>query len=100
MPSNLYLIERNDVWSYDEYDSAVVVADTEEEAKATHPDQDKVWDGDKGVWYSYYGLATPTRYDELSSSWVPPSSVTATYLGEAESSRLSGEVICASFNAG
>ena len=29
---NTYLVERNDNWDYDEYDSAVVVAETPEEA--------------------------------------------------------------------
>jgi len=33
----LWLISRNGVIDYDEYDSAVVVAATEEQARNTHP---------------------------------------------------------------
>jgi hypothetical protein len=97
--SNLYLIERNDRCGYDEYDSAVVVADSEEEAKTINPDDNYLWDADVGNWYGTR-LRNGERLYVKYHSWVFPPSVTVTYLGEAESSRLSGEVICASFNAG
>jgi len=37
---NLYLIERDDNASYDEYISAIVCADSEEEAVKIHPGGD------------------------------------------------------------
>ena len=71
---NLYLIARIGTTGYDEYDSAVVAANTAKEAQHTHP--------------SEYG-----------SGWVHPDQVKVTYLGAAKT-RLKAGVICASFNAG
>ena len=40
---NLYLIERTDKWSYDDYDAAVVIAADEESARSTHPNPADEW---------------------------------------------------------
>lgn len=66
---------------YDTYDSAVVAAETIEEARATHP--------------SKYG-----KWGENYPSWADrPDQVGARLIGVAEAN-VSAGVICASFNAG
>ena len=77
--NKLYLIERTDKWSYDEYDSAVVCAESEEEAKLINPN---------GDWVDMY-----TRWCET------PEQVKVTYIGVAGPLVPKG-VVLASFNAG
>ena len=79
----IYLIERNGNTGYDEYDSAVVFAESEDKARMTHPMSGPDWNGNISA------------YD----SWVKPEDVTVTILGVAISHELPS-VICASFNAG
>jgi len=72
--------DKNNDW--DTYDSAVVAAQTEAEAKMMHPST---------------GEAIK---DEYSSSWVgSPDDVTCEYIGEAKDETEKG-VVFASFNAG
>lgn len=75
--SNLYLLTQTANGGYDTYDSAVVCADSEEEAT-------RIEVGTTGM----YG------------SWVKPKDVEAELIGVASKSVKKGEVICASFNAG
>jgi hypothetical protein len=73
----VWLITQNVNTDYDTYDSAVVVAGTEEAAKNTHPNED-------AEWYS---------------SWAAsPDQVKATRIGIADDP--TPRVIVASFNAG
>lgn len=68
---------------YDTYDSAVVAAETMEEAKTIHPN----------------GHGEPLKVREY-STWVGTAEeVDCEYLGEAKEGTIT-EVICASFNAG
>jgi len=67
---------------YDTYDSCVVVADTEEEARKIHPCH--LYDSEVR-WYI--------------TTWALPKDVTVEYLGETERN-FPNKVICASFNAG
>jgi hypothetical protein len=69
----LWVIKQTENNSYDTYDSAVVAAETEDEAKRV-----KVGDN---------------------YSWCSPEHVTAEYIGEADDSVTAG-VVLASFNAG
>lgn len=81
---NIYLISRKDHADWDTYDSAVVFALTEEQARQTHPDPNvKVidWGGKLGTWA------------------YTPDQVTVEYLGIAKEGTEAG-VACASFNAG
>jgi hypothetical protein len=78
----LWLIERTDKWGYDDYDMAVVCAETEENAKLTHPD----------------GESEVIR-DDSYDSWAKYEEIKVSYLGEADESVGIG-VVCASFNAG
>ena len=75
----LYKISQTENTGYDTYDSAVVAAESEEEAKTIHPAAEYPW-------------------NERDYSWASSSkNVTAEYLGETH---LPKGVIVASFNAG
>lgn len=80
---NLYLIVQSVNNDWDTYDSAVVAAVDEEQARNTHPsgDYEKDWEDTNATWaYS-------------------PEQVSVRYLGPAMEGSEAG-VICASFNAG
>lgn len=74
MKKKIYLLERQDEGGYDTYDSLVVCASNEDEAKLIRPD---------------YG----------SDSWVSADKITVTYIGVADKSIQKG-LIHSSFNAG
>lgn len=74
---NLYRISQNWNTGYDTYDSAVVAAESEDEARLIHPSE--------------------MRYS--TSSWCDPAAVEVTLIGKAVDGTISG-VICASYNAG
>lgn len=73
----LYKIKQDVNDSYDTYDSAIVAAFSEEEARNIHPAED---------WGNQY-------------TWADPEEVTVTYIGIA-SPDLEKGVVLASFNAG
>lgn len=76
--------------TYDEYDSFVVVATSEAEARNYHPYGDR-WN-DSSLW---------NMYDDLPSSWpVKPEDVAVKLIGIADQSLDAGMIIIASFNAG
>ena len=80
---NLYLISQDEDIDYDTYDSAVVAAETSEEAAQLSPSGDGVMDWNKSF-----------------SSWCSSvEKVSVRYLGKAAEGIEKG-VICASFNAG
>ena len=78
----LWLISQEKNMEYDTYDSAVVAAETEAEARLIHPNGHD-WDG------------KATAYD----SWTASEFVKVEYIGVAKDGTKSGP-ICASFNAG
>jgi hypothetical protein len=82
----LWLISQDVNNGYDTFDSLVVTAESEEEARLIHPSR-KEW---------------PKRPDAVwSDDWARyPHEVEVKYLGEAAPEFSSGEIICASFNAG
>lgn len=80
----LWLISQDENPDYDTYDSAVVAAETEEEARLTNPD----------------GYGKPVDWARKYSTWASgPEHVKVEYIGEAKEGTKAG-VICASFNAG
>lgn len=86
----LWLLKQSAVTGYDTYDSCVVVADTEDQAKDMHPcTYDSKFLSKAGT------KTTPIWYYDWARS---ANEVTATYLGEAEDGTR--RVVCASFNAG
>jgi hypothetical protein len=79
----LWLVSQEENDNYDTFDSFVVAAETEQEAKFTHPSKrGESWDGKSD------------DYD----TWAPVEYVKVALIGEAAEG-VSG-IICASFNAG
>lgn len=87
---NLYLISQTFNNDYDTYNSAVVAAWTEEEARWIHPCGDRI---------TKKRLLSKNWEDSmLLDEWTHPDNVLIQFIGIAESG-VSG-VICASYNAG
>jgi len=81
---NLYLISQNKNVNYDTFDSAIVAARTNKEARMIHPDGDDDWDSEKDSWYG---------------SWTSAENVKAELIGVAKKGTTKG-VVLASYNAG
>lgn len=78
----LFLISQIINLGYDTYDSAVVAAQDQDDARTIHPNGSVLLDG--GNWHS----------------WVKsPKDVIVDYIGDAARGTVRG-VVCASFNAG
>ena len=94
----LWLISQNENNDYDTYDSAVVAAETEEEARHIYPDNwglsEAKWTGSTWLWYLEDGRVL----DYGSRTWTTPDHVKVQFLTDG----YQGEAgtICASFNAG
>jgi hypothetical protein len=90
---NIYLIEQSVNTGYDTFDSAVVIAASENDAKLVHP---------KVSWAIYSGSITSEQiWAESCCTWAgTPEDVTATLIGTASDTQVEGSVICASFNTG
>lgn len=83
----LYLISQTERNGWDTYDSAVVAAESEEEARYIQPHS-------RGV------LVLDTKFDPIDDCWASkPENVTVKYLGDAAEG-IKKSVICASFNEG
>jgi hypothetical protein len=81
---NLYYVNQRLVCDYDTYDSMVIAAETEEEARSTHPS----------------GAPLERERDDEWYSWPPyeqKEHIRVSFLGTTEAPK---GVICASFNAG
>lgn len=83
---NLYHIKRATDGDYDTYDSAVVAAESAEDAATIHPSRE-------------HTAPVPDNDDDPPSDWVSRSKVIVTILGRAARGTARGSV-CASFNAG
>lgn len=82
---NIYLLQQEEVSGWDTYDSAVVVARNEQEARLVRPDMQK-WND-----------------ESFSLSWASkPENVTVTFLGKLDKNYPIPDdmVILGSFNAG
>jgi hypothetical protein len=79
----LWLLTQSVNVGYDTYDSCVVAANSEYDAKHIHPDKGVNWDG----------------YESSQGEWASAIFVDAVLIGEAILGTEAG-VICASFNAG
>ena len=80
----LFLINRTDEADYDEYDSAVVCAEDEADARSIHPCGGDITTSNISSWFS---------------SWCSEEKVVVGYLGEADTSIARG-VVVASYNVG
>lgn len=79
---NIYLIEQTENVQHDTYDSAVVMAENEEQATSMHPEKGLDWDGE----------------NEVFGCWTNKKNVTATLIGWTDETEP--QVVLASFNAG
>ena len=89
---NVYKITQQALIGYDTFDSAVVVAESEDAAKLVHP---------ISVWIGSPETGWPDRLMSI-PSWPLPKDVRAELIGPLEdgSHYSAGDVILASFNAG
>lgn len=102
----LYLISQSVNEGYDTYDSAVVCAATEDDAKHIHPSPyADGWDEHMG-WYGTYDCADTypekhgKRYKFGDGGWTTPEHVKVEQIGIPTTGVMVGTVICAGFNAG
>ena len=96
MPNLYLIISPEEYLDYDTYDSAVVCANSEEEARCIHPDGDYIFINERFV-SKEGGHTAPFGYF---SSWIHPKDVQVTFIGVAAKGMQPGTVVCASFNAG
>lgn len=94
----LWLISQSENNGWDTYDSAVVAAETEEEARNLYPDNwdsnPKRWNGSKWLWYLEDGRVL----DYSSGSWTSPDKVSVEFLADGYEGQAG--TVLASFNAG
>jgi hypothetical protein len=96
---NLYLLSQTENRGYDTFDSCVVCAPNEEQAKTTHPCGDRYYVEGAGWIFSDNPEYTSPLRRTSASGWASPQYVTAHLIGVADPSVNAGVVI-ASFNAG
>jgi hypothetical protein len=89
---NIYVLAQKHVRGKGTYDSCVVVAASEADARHTHPISSVMWDGVRWV---YKGLSVPVAD---AGGWCPPDAVEVFFVGVAESSLHPG-ILCASYTA-
>jgi len=97
----LYKLTLNKRIRHDMFDSAVVIASSEEEARTIHPNGRNRWneevdedeDEEEDSWHQDFKDSDPM------SSWGRPDQVTAELIGTASSGEV-GDVIVSSYNAG
>lgn len=96
----LWLISQSVNCGYDTYDSAVVAAETEEEARHTYPDNwndgtsSYKWSGSRWM----YHMADGQVLDLRPGDWAAPSEVSVEFLADGYDGPAG--TVLASFNAG
>ena len=96
----LWLISQNENNNWDTYDSAVVAAETEDEARNIYPDNwsdrdhNVVWNGSKWMWH----LADGRILDYINCSWTTPNHVSVKFLADGYDGPAG--TVLGSFNAG
>ena len=91
MVRSLYLVERTDKVTWDEYDSFVVCAESEDEARRVHPSGRRFFEDDMSEQSKQY----------FKSYWTDKiETLEVTCIGLASVSLENRQVICLSFNAG
>lgn len=93
----LYRISQDENVTYDTFDSAVVAAASEDDARRVHPD------GSGATWAgSAWDDPERSAMDHLNAArtWAPPERVRVDRIGTAAPGIAAGAVLAASFNAG
>lgn len=95
----IYKISQYENNDYDTYNSVVVVAHNEEEAKLIHPD-DSHYKFINDCWWFICNDGSKHK-EEYSHEWVSDlTKIIVEEIGEADSKYIKPQVILASFNAG
>lgn len=91
----IYRISQDENTKWDTYDSAVVIAESEQEARETHPSENNMSYSMAETYGKEY-----QRWNYAYASWAShPDKVSVELVGEAAPGLEKG-VVCASFNAG
>jgi len=100
---NLYLISLDAERGYDIFSSAVVVAESADKARVTHPSK-QVTHITNGRWMGTYssnaGRLAGKEYEATGGGWVTVGDVSKINVELIGTSDREAGVICASFNAG
>lgn len=98
----LWKLSQEGNYEYDSYDSAIVAANSPEEARRIHParysdtdEQINYWDDEDECWRS---VIDDER--EYPCRWVSIDQIKVVCVGKAAAHIEHGTVICSSFNAG
>lgn len=94
--NKLYLLSQNTNNDYDTYDSCIVSAATEEEARYIEPSGYYKWH-DGAYWFQYMDGTERKTTSDLTGSWAPPSEIDVKEIGKTN---LPIGLILASYNAG
>lgn len=98
MKLKIYKVWR-DEYVYDDYDSIVVIAKDEEEAKRTHPEKGIYYDDEKMQFYEIHNDTSLFHYNDVWRWTKDLSELKIEYIGEAKEGSKKG-IVLASFNAG
>ena len=90
---NIYKISIDGSVCLDCYDSAIVVAYNEQQARYVHPSEGIEWNG--GAWYSTYNDKVLLH---LLHEWAKPIDVSVKLIGVADKKYMKPQVILASYN--
>lgn len=95
----IYKISQSINWGYDTYDSAIVIAKNETEARKISPDDYRQWSDKEETWMFLYANGDIERVEDF-HTWVNKlEHIKVELIGTATKDSKSGLVL-ASFNAG
>lgn len=100
----LYKLSQSVNYGYDTYDSCVVCAENEEEAKRIHPSyiwtEGGYYDEEKKEFWTHNVNGEPYLFENKYGGWTNDlNEIRVEFLGNADDSVKKG-IVCASFNAG
>jgi len=97
----IFKLSQNVNNDYDTYDSMIVIAENEEQAKRMHPSFDDIfYDEDKKKFWNYNIVGEKYLFENEYGSWTNDlSKIEVEYIGEAKEGEKK-RLVLASFNAG
>ena len=101
MTLNLYLITQTGEVGYDEYDSAVVVAKSMDDAQKICPCGYYEWSDEEDSWLFLYDDGRKEKETYPRTDWANhKDGILVTFIGYASEHLKEGEVVLNSYNAG